>query len=264
MIKRRRLWRFAVCTCALLLAPAALSANPSPDRLVGKVIDRDSGVPISGATIEARDPQLGSAPFAATTSKRNGAYALVLPRRARVLIIVDSGSNGYAAFHGLLDAGITPDFLKVIALSRLSADEAAWLQRVNDDRAAWHVRRVTMDEAALLAARRHARDMALQGYLGHTDGTGLQPWERFSSLNGIGGDYENVGRGEDATFADIEDAFLAEGPPRQPGRCTHFTTLLDPKAVWAGLAVVREGRTASRMRSSQVNYFDQELIEYPY
>ena len=264
MIESRRLEKIVVCALAVLLAPAAVCANPSPDRLIGKVVDRDSGVPIGGATIEARDPQLATAPFAVTRSNRKGVYALSLPQQSRILIVVDAGSNAYAAFHGILDVAVALDFVKVVALSRLSADESAWLQRVNDDRTAWHMRRVTMDEAALLAARRHARDMALRGYLGHTDGAGLQPWERFSSLSGIGGDYENVGRGENATFADIENAFLAEGPPRQPGLCTHFTTLLDPKAVWAGLAVVPEGRTDSHAHSSRVNYFDQELIEYPY
>ena len=260
MSRSRCLPGIAACAFAVLLVQSSSRVAASVD-IAGRIVDRDSGNPIAGAAIEARESSVGEI-LSTATSDRRGRYVLSLPERVKALIVVTFESGAYAAFHGLFDPDMSQSFERRIALSRLTNDEAAWLQRVNLDREAMHLGVVTMDEAALLSARLHAGDMAIRSYFDHADRFGRQPWQRFSSLHGIGGDYENIGRGENATWRDIENAFVAEGPPKQRGLCTHFTTLFDPRAVWVGLAVVQQGRAAGARLSK--TYFDQELIEYPY
>ncbi len=252
----RRLTSLRALACATVLTAAVLGgarcANAADVPVIGKIVDRDSGRPIAGASVEAL-PENGAPAFARMRTRRDGAYSAALSGRAQVLLVVNCPHAIYAAFHGIVDTSLG-NIGRVIALSKLSADEHKWLARVNRDREAHHVAPVAMDEAALLAARDHAAEMERYGYLRHVDRRGKEPWERYFGFFGIGQDYENIAVANGANWSDIESAFLAEGPAARDGLATHSTNLLNPKVKWAGLAIVN-GATA--------DYYDQELIAYP-
>jgi len=230
---------------------SALCANPNDLRITGRVIDRDSGGSIDGAIVEARDAN-GGFVLATTRSRSDGMYVVPLKEDTAALLIVNLPSGQYAAFHGLVEASRTSQ-VRIIALSKLSAEESSWLRRVNRDRAQHHVPALAMDEAALLAARAHATDMARYGYLRHIDGRGTQPWQRYLAFFGIGRDYENIAAAQGDSWTDVESAFLAEGRSAHNAIATHYTNLLNPQATWAGLAIAH----------GTADYFDQELIAFP-
>ena len=250
----------AALAALVMLLPCAAEARLL---LTGRVVDRDSGLPIGGVALRIADRKNPAAPLITIHTQRDGTYWLHVAIDAPLLIAADATPRRYAIFHGLLDARGAQSRVATIRLSRLSTDEGAWLRVLNADRAALHLRPVVMDETALLAAREHAHDMAQHAYFAHNNRSGKEPWQRYSLLSGVGGDYENLAIGEGTTWADIEAAFKAEGPPARAGVCTHYTTLFNPKAVWAGLAIARGGRAAFQTASGKANYFDQELIEYP-
>ncbi|MBV9973740.1 MAG: hypothetical protein JO135_10445 [Candidatus Eremiobacteraeota bacterium] len=237
-------------SCFLLLLATA-SGGAAADKLAGKVIDRDSRVPIGRALIQIVTAHDGTL-LAQTRTAPDGTYVVSLHGSMPALVIAAAESLPYATYHGLLDQTAQR---RLISLSRITWQEAAWLRRVNADRHELHLRPVIMDEIALQVARAHAADMAAHGYLEHADRRGVQHWERYAALSGVGGDYENIARGENATWGDIERAFIAEGAPKRAGLCTHYTTLFDPHARWIGLGTAR---------ARDEIYFDQELIEYPY
>ncbi|MBV8844534.1 MAG: hypothetical protein JO307_17145 [Bryobacterales bacterium] len=248
MIDFRCLRGIALCACAVVIARDSACAQSLS--ISGHVVDRDSGAAIA-ATVEVLDA--AGSPLARTATDRRGRYTLLIAQTAGTLIVAQAASPAYAAFHGAWSADTLQSF-EHIGLSRISSEERAWLAGVNADRAKMQITPVTIDEAALLSARQHAKDMAARGYFDHADRSGRQPWQRFLLLHGTGGDFENIARGEDASWLEVQRAFLAEGPPKQPGMCTHFSTLFDPRAVWIGLGIARSNKT----------YFDQEFIEYPY
>ena len=220
------------------------------------IVDRDSGHPIAGATVEALDEN-GAPVFAQTRSMRDGVYVLPLRNQEKALLVVTAAGN-YPAFHALVDPS-REDRVAIVALSKVSADESAWLRRINHDRAARRLGALVMDESALLAAREHAADMAQYGYFRHTDRSGKAPWQRYFGFFGIGQDYENIAVAQGVGWSQIESSFLAEGP--RNGMATHYSNLFNPKALWAGVAIAHGA--PHWMASGAADYFDQELIAYP-
>ena len=127
-----------------------------------------------------------------------------------------------------------------LRVSATSAAEAGALTAVNADRAANDAGPLIFDESAEEVARLHASDATTRGaYICHYDANDVGPSSRYLAVGGIGLTGEGVGiaiaTDAPSAFQLIENGFLSEKTTKPPGG--HFTNLMDPTHLWAGLAV---------------------------
>ncbi len=169
--------------------------------------------------------------------------------------------------------------LPTLLMAAVTADEAAWLARVNSDRAANGAAPVVFDESLLESARYWSNFMARTGYFAHcvpasactagdtatpppsAQAFDANPGTRDAYFGGaIGWWGENIAAGF-TTWSDAESAFMAEKslcPGASYSSCSfgettgHFLNIVDPTFIWTGLAEARGGVKYG-------SYYDQEF-----
>lgn len=126
------------------------------------------------------------------------------------------------------------------------------LSLINRDRARAGLSPVVLDEAASKAGRRHARDMAANGFTGHVGSDGSVPEQRYTQSGGVDFVQENAAclfdlqtrqldaepRFDAAKLAALHGMFMAERPPNDG----HRRNILKPshQRVGIGLAQPRD------------------------
>jgi uncharacterized protein YkwD len=173
---------------------------------------------------------------------RGGAFVEILP------------ADGHYALHAQIDAARTPS--AAYHVSRATEEELAWLAQLNADRARSGLTgHVVIDERAEETARYRAADMALSGLFEHRDA--------FTHYQSIGGVYppgpssasENIGLiSTPSTWREVQRLFM-ESP-------SHHHAIVDPKVVWAGIAVAVRGK-APASSSGPVDYYAQVFVNRP-
>jgi uncharacterized protein YkwD len=128
----------------------------------------------------------------------------------------------------------------VARVSTTSVAEAGALGALNGDRASNSASPLIFDESAEEVARLHAADASARNtYICHYDANNVGPSSRYLAAGGIGLTGEGVGIATAVNAAGalalIEAGFLSEKTSTPPGG--HFTNLVDPTHLWAGLAV---------------------------
>jgi uncharacterized protein YkwD len=171
---------------------------------------------------------------------QNNVLGFIPPANGYYVEVFGSGTDGKSAGVPLpLHRFLNVSGPLVLRVSKASAAEAAALAAVNGDRAANAAGPLIFDESAEDVARLHAADATARGtYICHYDASNVGPSSRYLAAGGIGLGGEGVGiaTAADATaaFGSVENAFLSEKTASPPG--AHFTNLVDPSHLWAGLA----------------------------
>ena len=158
--------------------------------------------------------------------------------------VFGAGSDGISAgeaipLHRFLPASTS----LALRVTTPTKDEASALAVLNVDRARNGVGALIFDESAQEAARLHATDQIRNTYgICHYDRQNIGPVSRYLNVGGIGLTGEAIGA-EFGTataaahaFSAIEAAFLSEKASTPSGG--HYTNLVDPPHLWAGLAAV--------------------------
>jgi uncharacterized protein YkwD len=177
-------------------------------------------------------------PFVIPTNNITG---FMPPATGYYIEVFGAGADGRSAGAPIpLHRFVAPSTALALRVSSTSSAEAAALTNVNADRAANGAGPLTFDESAEEVARLHATDESTVGYTCHYDTHNVGPSSRYLAANGIGLTGEGLGftgaTTLTAAFQLIEATFLAEKTLSPPGG--HFTNLVDPAHVWAGLAGV--------------------------
>lgn len=256
------------------------TAVPTGYYAKGIVRDIGSGLAISGATVILAPPiYAGATPPPVV----NGAEATTAPDGSFTLTGVTPGSNylevfenGYASIHKPVGVTTFDNELGALNLTRVTADEAAWLQKVNSDRAQYGGPAVVLDEILQEAAQHWADYMATYGYYNDTCAQTADPNCQTASQyeQNAGAQYTNsaqniYAQSAGSTWTDAENSFLAESntcpQPTAYKTCqglpsaTHFDNLINPKFVWIGLAEHKNGNSYNPSLGPFVDYYTQEF-----
>lgn len=166
---------------------AAAPLTPAVDAAVisGMVQDAGTAAPLAGARITAVPiadaGKVSPASLASTTAAADGTFTLPsIPlaklKQAQIngaaynvaLFIAPPAGQPYPTLHqGTLVSNGNNPIAKPLALTRLADDEAAWLQLLENDRAAKGAPAVVMDEFALRVARSDAATLFAASVCGH-------------------------------------------------------------------------------------------------
>jgi uncharacterized protein YkwD len=297
-----------------LSAPAAggapVSATGTPGNVTGQVLDLStyspggsapgwsvlaSGQPaqgvapvkdavvVVGPALEsgATALQAGSNGDTSTTTDAQGKFSLTASAGTQYLMVFPGPRDRVhtAAIHRVVTLGSGANPLPALLMAAVTSDEAAWLERVNSDRAANGAAPVVLDESLLESARYWSNFMAHTGYFAHcvpasacTPGDTATPppsAEAFDANPGTRDAYfgaaaglwgENIAAGF-ATWSGAEGAFMAEKslcPGATYSGCSfgettgHFLNIVDPTFAWVGLAEAHGGVKFG-------SYYDQEF-----
>jgi uncharacterized protein YkwD len=256
--------RFAmVCasvTIALLGATDFVRAQAHQPVFEGQVLDRDTGAPLAGVRVligtalvaGARSPAELPRDVEAVTTGIDGAFAFAGIPRARRLFVEVLPADGHFPLHTHIDA---PPSYAVYRVSHPTPQESAWLAKLNGDRAELGLNPLIFDELAEETARYRALEMALSGIFEHRDA--------FSYYEGLGGAYppglssaaENIGVIEaPSTWLEAQHAFMLS--------VEHHRAIVNPKAVWAGVGLARDGKPPATW-NGPVDYYAQLFVNGP-
>jgi len=146
------------------------------------------------------------------------------------------------------------------------------LALINRDRAAQGLPAVAWDETAAQAARRHAEDMAHNGFTGHWGTDGSVPEERYTAAGGDGLVMENAGCLGDAVAREpdpdprftvdsierVQSTFMAEVPPHDGHKRNILTR--SHTSVGLGLAKPKDIDVACMAQEFVDHYGTYEVI----
>jgi uncharacterized protein YkwD len=222
----------------------APSASPGISA-TGRVVDYASGTPIAGAVVVAgaslvqgaTPPPTVPAGDAQTMTGSDGSFSLPVPLGAGNLMVF---ASGYIALHAPETFSTGANTLGTLKVSTETADDAAWLAAINQDRATYGAAPVILDERLTEATRLWDAYEAANGRYGDSDPLAPVPYKNSISVYGSLGGYNIAvsqnGAGDSAASSgvDAEAAFRSEGPAGP-----HFSTIIFPSARWAGLARVQ-------------------------
>lgn len=275
---RRAAFLFSFGFLALMAAGIFPSAQraAAAGYVQGRVVDREDGTPIANAAVVVGAQLVAGAtppPFVprgdvATTTDAAGNFALpALPRGAYLSILT---ADGHAALHVRVAGAYGP---LVYRLLRPTPAEVAWLRQLNADRAANGATiPLVFDELAEETARYRAAHMASTGAYEHDDA--------FTHYEGLGGIYPSYNGGAaaeniDAIYApsnwrDAERDFMIEkcnlfrscdGGPIFGGETGHYQAIVNPKATWAGIAAVPNGKPPSDAGPGATDYYAELFVD---
>ncbi len=244
----------------------APGATPSPSGSgaaagSGRVLDAASGLPLAGASIALGPLDSHVVPAVVATSAADGTFAFSGAAAGAQLLEVALAPGGYATLHAAVVLAAGSNALGTRALTLPGSAQRAWLAQIEIDRATYGAGPVAFDEYALEAAQAHVAEEAALGYYAHTGRDGSSPQSRYAALGGLGEDAENLDlAGPDSTWMTMEEDVLSEGPPPS-GETNHFSILVDPREVWAGLGIA--SGTAPPQYPGFTAYYAQEFVRYP-
>jgi hypothetical protein len=218
----------------------APSASPGISA-TGRVVDYASGTPIAGAVVVAgaslvqgaTPPPTVPAGDAQTMTGSDGSFSLPVPLGAGNLMVF---ASGYIALHAPETFSTGANTLGTLKVSTETADDAAWLAAINQDRATYGAAPVIMDERLTEATRLWNAYEAANGRYGDTDPSAPPPYLTSITLYNTLGVYSvpvsqnGTGGGPTSTGADAEASFRTEGP-----NGPHFSTIINARARWIGL-----------------------------
>lgn len=259
---------------------ASPTALPTGYFVQGTVQNIASGVPISGATVIVAPRVYGGATpppsvsGAETTTAADGTFTLtgVAPGSNYVEVF----ENGYASIHKPLAITSFDNQLGVLHLTAITADESAWLQRVNADRAQYGASTIVIDEFLQEGAQHWVDYMADNGYYNATCAQTSDPaCETALQLEQAdGGQYTSTGQnisaqGAGSSWTDAENQFMAESancsqPVTYAGcknqtNAADFLNIIDPNFIWVGLAEHKNGSTYNPTLGPSLDYYTQEF-----
>ncbi len=260
---------------------AAPTAAPTGYYAQGSVRDIASGLPIAGAVVVLA-PQVyaGSTPppslssGSETTTASDGSFTLTgLVPGSNYLEVFE---NGYATIHKPIAVNQLDNQLGPLKLTGITADEAAWLQQVNADRAQYGAPIVVLDEILQEAAQHWDNYMAAKGYFADdcsqtTDSscTTAAQYEQSAGAQYTHSAQNIAATGPNSTWTNAETGFVAESAncpqPATYSTCLghsgaqHFLNLIDPQYVWIGLAEVKNGASYNPIYGPVLDYYTQEF-----
>lgn len=255
----------------MLAAPVFVGAAPSGQQIHGRIVDFESGRPLSGIVVAAvsengdpgdaaagdRLPDASAAANTATTDG-DGSFALELPSGERFLFDALGAPQSHVTFHGVFAADhVELGSLRLIAVT---GDERAALAELNRFRGApggvGHysaATRLVFDENLMESARFWALQEGHAGRIGHTCGDLGNPPKCvefdafFHALPGAPRDWspaQNAAYTSTSSWADPNMLFEIEGRRCAPAydwhRCGyneevgHFVNIMSAER-WVGL-----------------------------
>lgn len=270
---------YGMALLLLLVMAVPLGTKAADTTLRGTVIDREDGTPVARAVVlsgsqlivGATPPPVLPRGVVATTTDNEGNFALPA-EAARGGYLEVLPADGHVPLHARLRA--TADRL-AYRLLRPTAAEIAWLDQLNRDRAANGVApSLVLDEIAEETARYRATSMAITGAYRHADA-----FSHYEELGGIyppggGSAAENI----DAIFGPstwreaqrnfmIEKCNVTRSCPNGPvfgGETGHFRAIVNPTAIWAGVAEVPNGKAPSFIAAGgRTDYYAQVFVNAP-
>ena len=253
-------WTRSVYTLAIvawLVGVTGAFLQPVPVRaqeVALTVQDFDSSRAIASASV-----RIVGAPAegARVVSLGEGAFGISAP--SGTLLAVDVSAPGYAtATVGIVTSAEEPSRIR---LSRISPEISRWLRQVNADRATAGAPPIVLDETLIEAARAHAGEMAVRGYISHYDTRGFSPSDRCA-LAGAQMCSENLAWGHpDALSA--EAAFFGERTQCAqscPPSAGHYVNLIS-RADIAGLAITTGALHDHGIGAPVGRFYDQEFAQ---
>ena len=243
--------------------------------------DIASGLPIAGAIVVLAPPvYAGSTP---PPSVGSGSEATTAADGSFTLTGVVPGSNylevfenAYATIHKPVGVTQFNNQLGILKLTLITADEAAWLQKVNADRAQYGAPTVVLDEILQEAAQYWDNYMATHGYFNNDCSQSSDPSCTTAAQyeQSAGAQYTHTAQniaaiGPNSSWMDAENSFLSESancpPPPSYKTCQgqanaqYFLNLINPQFVWIGLAEYKNGYTYNPVLGPFLDYYTQEF-----
>jgi uncharacterized protein YkwD len=179
----------------------------------------------------------------------NNAANIQPPATGYYVQVFGAGSDGQTAgkpvpYHGF--RAVTAGTVGSIRITTTSTTEAAFLALVNSDRARAGSPAIAFDENAEEVARMHASDEGIAPtYYCHYDRANRGPNTRYAAIGALGLTTENLAG---VAYAAAEGQVEAEAP-----NGGHYLAMINPQAVWVGLADV--------VGSDTNHYVDQEFVQ---
>jgi hypothetical protein len=178
----------SLAALATLAASAFLGAAPGGEQIHGRIVDFESGRPLSGIVVAAvsengdqgdavADDRLTDSPGRVNTAATDadGAFALPLPSSGRFLFDAFGAAQSHVTFHGVFAADRVE--LGTLRLIAVTGDERAALAELNRFRGApgglGHYgapTKLVFDENLMESARFWAQQEGHAGRIGHTCG----------------------------------------------------------------------------------------------
>jgi hypothetical protein len=253
----------------------------------GVAVDETSGQPIAGARVFVSENTVIAGPTPPPAA--DGAFDVKgvplsswtmdfayvgagFPKYANAQWVEIFPADGHAAYHGVWSvapSGTTD--LGAVAIALPSADETAWLARVNADRASVGVPAVatplSFDSVTLQTARYWAQQMASLGFYAHQCPSGggcvafwLWETQHHSMPSSQNIDYGTLGS---STWQDAEGAFMAEIANCPNGgnwqtcpfaeNTGHYINLM-AASYWAGVTIAT-GKDPTSQSGSNTSYY---------
>ncbi|MHB8147014.1 MAG: carboxypeptidase regulatory-like domain-containing protein [Vulcanimicrobiaceae bacterium] len=257
------------------------TAAPTGYYAQGSVQDIASGLPIAGATVvlapqvyagSTPPPSLGSG--SETTTASDGSFTLTgLVPGSNYLEVFE---NGYAIIHKPIAVNQLDNQLGILKITAITADEAAWLQKVNSDRAQYGAPGVVLDEILQEAAQHWDNYMANNGYFfadcsqtSDPTCTTATQYEQSAGAQYTHSAQNIAATGPNSTWTNAESGFLAESSncpqPAAYSTCVgqtsaqYFLNLINPQFVWIGLAEDKNGVSYNPSLGPLLDYYTQEF-----
>jgi uncharacterized protein YkwD len=262
----------------LLLAALPHATKAAEAMLHGSILDREDGTPVARVVVLAGSALIAGAtppPYlprgvVATLTDESGNFELPanVARGAYVEVLP---ADGHVALHTRLPYATSHLDVRLL---RATAAELAWLNQLNRDRAANGVAPVVvLDEIAEETARYRAASMANSGDYRHADA-----FSHYEALGGIyppggGSAAENI----DAIFGPstwqqaqrnfmVEKCNVTHTCPNGPifgGETGHYEAIVNPTAVWAGIAIAANGKAPATVPGGRTDYYAQVFVNAP-
>ena len=241
-------------------SPTALPTT-STQSSAGRVVDYTSGAPIANAIVYvgqtlilgATPPPTVPAGDVQTTTAADGTFSIrnLTPTTIACVLpnpTAPTTSNGVVSTCTANVMVFTTDHITLhtpiqlsapigtLKVSTASANDTAWLQAINNDRAKYGAAPVVMDERLMEAARLWNAYEAANGRSADTDTLAPAPYSTSVSLSGSFGGYDdqvaqNGTGGSSSTSSGqfAESQFATEGPTGP-----HFSTIIAGSERWTG------------------------------
>jgi uncharacterized protein YkwD len=259
--------------------PSSVPSSTPNARLRGRVVDHESGKPLSRAVVvlsheqfPTDTPPASVVGFVGVTDAQGSFHLDNVPAGTYPIEI-------YTAGHITLHQQITVagnNELPAFRVSHLTIEELHWLSQLNHDRAAWGAPPLVADEAAVEAARMRAATLADNGVFSHTCGarqthclTGVQAELAYGAYR-VGG--ENLGAQNQGDWRDIESGMLAEWTRCNPAvhkphvegcgfseNTGHFLNIVNRTYRFVGVAAAHRGRSFDVSFGPKTDYYAMEF-----
>jgi uncharacterized protein YkwD len=190
-------------------------------------------------------------------------------------VVLEVFKSGYATIHKPISVNQFNNQLGTLNVSAITADEAAWLQQVNNDRAAYGAGTVVLDEILQEAAQHWDNYMASNAYFyptcAQTSGacsTAAQ-YEQSAGAQYTHSAQNIAAIGPGTTWGNAESGFMNESSscpqPAQYSTCqgqtgaADFLNIITPSFVWVGLAEIHNGASYNPTLGQYLDYYTQEF-----